>query len=243
MIANAARIELTPEEREERAALRRRLDRQFGTSATVIPLDHSSQTRKPLGLAPVEGGEGEDEYLGPQATAEKIIAGSLAMLSPQERSAPATMEDLWVYGIGTALEASFDDGEQLRNRLREVRGEIAELKSAQRLEVAELKVLVAELKAEVSALRSIQEGQRIESRGEQGVAGPRGVPGSQGPIGPAGPPGPRGDAAAMIVAWEPTPERYILTPVYATGERGVPANLTGLFEAYHAATAPDDEEA
>jgi len=46
----------------------------------------------------------------------------------------------------------------------------------------------------------------------------------------------------MIVAWEPNAERYMLTPVYSTGERGVPANLQGLFAAYNSATEPEADD-
>jgi hypothetical protein len=47
----------------------------------------------------------------------------------------------------------------------------------------------------------------------------------------------------MIVGWETTPERYWLTPVYSTGEKGVPANLRSLFEAYDQSVTEADDEA
>ena len=108
--------------------------------------------------------------------------------------------------------------------------------------MAELKTVIAELKAEVSALRSIQEGQRIQSRGEMGVPGPRGIPGAQGPIGPAGPQGPRGDAAALIVSWETRPDRFELVPILGDGTRGVSAHLLPFFEAYDASVRDDEEQ-
>jgi hypothetical protein len=53
--------------------------------------------------------------------------------------------------------------------------------------------------------------------------------------------GPRGDAAATMVAWEPTPERFMLTPVHGDGSRGVSAHLLPFFEAYDASVRDDDE--
>jgi hypothetical protein len=147
---------------------------------------------------------------------------------------------------GGALLGVHNDGVREINDLwddvqREIKKSEAAQRAEQRVEVAELKVLISELKAEVSALRSIQEGQRIQSRGEMGVPGPRGVPGSQGPVGPAGPQGPRGEAAAMIVSWEPTPERFVLTPVLGDGTRGVSAHLLPFFEAYDASIRYDGD--
>jgi hypothetical protein len=241
MSANAARIELTPEERSERAALRRRFDRQFGARA----IDHPSQTRRPLGLSIIDGPEDATEFdeatnLG-DAEAHRIVALSIARLSPENLARPLTVEESFC-ALETSLAATLGGDAAAFADIKKLRADVSEIKTAQRLEVAELKILVSELKAEVSGLRSIQEGQRIQSRGEQGVAGPRGVPGDRGPIGPAGPQGPRGDAAMMVVSWEPTPERYLLTPVYADGTRGVPANLTGLFEQYDQSVRDDGEE-
>jgi hypothetical protein len=243
MTANVFAYKESPEERRRVAAALEKMGVSYPSKrrAEVVDRNIGQSRRRPLGLRPAEEPD-DDEYLGPQATAEKIVAGSLALLTPEAKAKPATMEDLWVYGIGTGLETSFEGGEELRKRMREVRGEIAEVKAAQRIEVAELKTVIAELRAEVSALRSVQESQRIQSRGEQGVAGPRGVPGDRGPVGPAGPQGLRGEAAAMIVGWEPTPERFVLTPVLGDGTRGVSAHLLPFFEAYDAQVEANDDE-
>jgi hypothetical protein len=209
--------------------------------ATVTPI---GAKRKPLTfLEPiVEDNDGDgDKYLGPQATAEKIVASSLALLTPEAQAKPATMGDLWVYGIGTAIEFAFGEGDELRKRFKELRAEIADLKGARREEAAELRATVAELRSELSQMRSIQESARILSRGEQGLQGPRGVPGSQGPAGPRGEQGERGAPAAMIAAYEPRVEQFQLVPVYTTGERGVPMSLRPFFDSYDAATSPDDE--
>jgi hypothetical protein len=243
MSANAARIELTPEEIAERKALFRRLDREFGKGATVIPLDHPSQTRKPLGLAPVDGGEDDDD-----APANEF-SWSFRNGPHGARPEDALRSD-WLFHyldtIGAVMIALNNDVVKEINQLwedvkRKIKESEAAQRAEQRLEVAELKTVIAELRAEVSALRSIQEGQRIQSRGEAGVAGPRGVPGSQGPIGPAGPQGPRGEAAAIIVGWEPRVERFELVPILGDGTRGVSARLLPFFEAYDASIRDDGD--
>jgi hypothetical protein len=244
MSANAARIELTPEEREERAALRRRLDREFGKGATVIPLDHPSQTRKPLGLAPVDGGEDEDDD-----PANGFKGFHFRHDAHGARPEDALRSD-WLFHYldilgGVMISLNNDTVREINDLWPDVVRKIKESESAQRVETAELKTVIAELKAEVSALRSIQEGQRIQSRGEQGTTGPRGIPGPPGPAGPAGPQGPRGEAAAMIVGWEPRVERFELVPILGDGTRGVGAGLMPFFQQYHAqveANEANDEE-
>jgi hypothetical protein len=70
----------------------------------------------------------------------------------------------------------------------------------------------------------------------------RGIPGPPGPVGPAGPQGARGDAAAMIVSWEPTPERFVLTPVLGDGTRGVGAHLLPFFQQFDSLTRDDGDD-
>jgi hypothetical protein len=211
--------------------------------ADVVDLNTGQPRRQPLGLRPVNDPEndGDDDYdyIGPKATAEKIVASSLAALPPEAWTA----RDLWEYGLCTSLEMHFEGGDDLRKRTRELRSEIGELKSAQRLEVAELKTVVAELKGEVSALRSVQETLRISSRGERGEPGPRGIAGAQGPTGPTGPQGPQGEAGAVIVSWEARPERFELTPILGNGLRGVSAHLLPFFEQYDSAVRDDEDDA
>jgi hypothetical protein len=236
-----------PAERERVAAALAKMGVTYPTRTGTEGFNDNPMKRQPLGLRPADDDDGaaraDDEYLGPQATAEKIIAGSLAMLSAEQRSATATMEDLWTYGITTSLELSFEGGDDLRKRTKELRAEIEALKTERRVERAEQAAVIAELRSEISQMRSIQEAARVASRGEEGREGPRGIPGAQGPAGPRGKAGERGAAAAMIVGWETTPERYWLTPVYSTGEKGVPANLRSLFEAYDQSVTEADDEA
>jgi hypothetical protein len=250
MSTNAA-IELTPEEREERAALRRRFDRQFGQSrAEIVPIDRA---KKPLGLGIVLD---DDERAA--ARDEDDPTNGWKGFHFRDKHDAAFLESAvsfaWLFHfldiVGGALLGVHNDGVREVNDLwddvqRKIKESSAAQRAEQRLEVAELKTVIAELKAEVSALRSVQEGQRIQSRGEAGVAGPRGVAGSQGPVGPAGPQGPRGDAAAMIVGWEPRVERFELVPILGDGTRGVSAGLMPFFQQYHAqveANEANDEE-
>jgi hypothetical protein len=107
-----------------------------------------------------------------------------------------------------------------------------EVEAARRTEAAEFKAVIAELRGEVASLRAIQESQRIQSRGEQGVAGPRGIPGAQGPAGPRGEQGERGAPARETVAWDVDASRFAVTPCHSDSTRGVPLNLLGLFQAY-----------
>jgi hypothetical protein len=208
---------------------------------------------RPLGLAIIDGPEddGPAEGFHPDSPrpptkgerqANEIVASSVAMLSAEALAAPITWRHAFEDILATAFAGVFDGDDAVHACVVKLREQVAELKAAQRNEIAELKLALTEARCEIREMKMIQENARTLSRGEQGVSGPRGVPGAQGPIGPAGPQGQKGEGASMIVAWEPTPERYWLTPVYSTGDKGVPANLTSLFEQYNRATEADDEE-
>jgi hypothetical protein len=243
MSANAARIELTPEEIAERKALFRRLDREFGKGATVIPLDHPSQTRRPLGLRPAADPANTEDDDDPA----KDWQGFHFSEGKDETFLAGAVSFAWLFYYlniigGVLLSLHNDIVKEINTSLwNDIKRKFREVEAERRVEVSELKVVIAELRAEVSALRSVQESQRIQSRGEMGLPGPRGVPGSQGPIGPAGPQGPRGDAAATIVSWEPAPERFELTPILGDGTRGVSAHLLPFFEQYDASIRDNEE--
>lgn len=205
--------------------------------AEVIPM------RKPLGLAPSGDDDGgamdglPDAYLGPQRTAAAIVAKSVANLSEEQLAAGVTWRDMFEYAIGGTIETSFTDGDDMRERLRAVRKEIADGQAGLRTEIAELKLALVEARAEIAAMRSIQESARLLSRGEQGVMGPRGIPGPPGPSGARGERGERGVPALAIAGWEPRPERFEIVPVFSTGEKGPPIALLSLFQAYDAAVS------
>ena len=247
MSANAARIELTPEEREERAALRRRLDRQFGQPrAEVVPIDRA---KKPLGLGIVL----DDDERAAARNEEDPTNGWKGFHFHDKHDAAfleSAVSFAWLFHfldiVGGALLGVHNDGVKEVNDLwddvqRVIKKSEAAQRVERRLEVAELKVLVSELKAEVMSLRSIQETLRISSRGERGEPGPRGIAGAQGPVGPAGPQGPRGAEAATIIEWESEPQRFVLTPILGNGARGVSAHLLPFFEAYDASVRDDEE--
>jgi hypothetical protein len=213
-------------------------------SATIIPLDAKTE-RRPLGLAPVL----DDDDRAPDRNgdtpgyleAKRLIAEAVASLPEAARNQPATIADVFE-GLELPLAIEMDAAAAISKSFRELRAEIAELKGAHRNEVAELRLALTEARCEVRELKALLESARTLSRGEAGVPGPRGIPGPPGSEGRTGPQGPKGEAAPMVVGWEADPAHYLLTPIHSTGERGVPANLTGLFEAYNAATEAEDDE-
>lgn len=236
-MSNAAYSHLTDAEIEERKLLLRQwgLDRPK-PSADVVSLNAK---RRPLGLGIVPGdddGGDSDEYLGPERTAAKIVAQSIANLSAEQLAAPASMRDIFELAILSSVETSFTAGDDLRDRLRAVRKEIADGQGALRAEIAELKLALTEARCEVREMKAIQESARIASRGEAGPMGVRGIPGppGEGRTGPAGPPG--RDAVA-VVAWDVDSARFVITPCHSDGTRGVPLNLLGLFQSYDSAVS------
>jgi hypothetical protein len=248
MSANAYAYKESPEERRRVAAALEKMGVTYPAKphAEVVPIDRA---KKPLGLGIVLD-DGERAAARDEDDPTYGWRGWQFGKDKDQAFLESAVSFAWLFHFldlaGGALLGVHNDGVREINDLwgdvqREIKKSEAAQRAEQRLEVAELKTVIAELKAEVSALRSIQEGQRIQSRGEQGVAGPRGVPGAQGPIGPAGPQGPRGDAAAIIVSWEAEPERYRLTPILGDGTRGVSAHLLPFFEAYDAATRADED--
>jgi hypothetical protein len=46
----------------------------------------------------------------------------------------------------------------------------------------------------------------------------------------------------MIAAWQADAERFLVTPVYTTGERGPPICLEPAFQAYDTATNGSDDD-
>ena len=130
--------------------------------------------------------------------------------------------------LGEALSELVTD--RINERLGPLKAKPAELG----LETARQRAVIAELKAQVSELSFVSERLRIDRRGPPGLRGERGRDGPPGK-GERGAQGERGAPAPALAAWEPHPERFTITPVYSTGERGPPINLLSLFEAYHGA--------
>ena len=188
--------------------------------------------RKPLGLEPAPGDDdvaglsNASPGSGPGAEFDRsvhpIVVTALAGISQTARQAPATVENTF-----TVLDVALQADDELRSHIVALRDQVSELKAA-----------LIEARHEVRELKLIQESLRISTRGESGRDGARGVPGRDGRDGPPGPRGEKGDqgergrAAPRISAWEAHPERFTITPVYSTGEKGAPINLLGLFRAY-----------
>ena len=144
-------------------------------------------------------------------------------------SSSAQMQDVFGYA-DILLIIHAEEKKRSEKVFAELRAEIAAL----RLENAQSKGGVAEAKAKLSEIDFIVERLKIDRRGPPGLRGERGRDGPPGK-GERGAQGERGAPAPALAAWEPHPERFTITPVYSTGERGPPINLLSLFEAYHGA--------
>ena len=149
------------------------------------------------------------------------------------------MEEVFTYGLGVALEASFEDGDTIRARLRTIRKEMADAQSAHRSEIAELKAALTEARGEIAAMRSIQEAARTLSRGEAGPAGPRGAPGAQGPMGPAGA---RGDPGVRAAGFVLDVAGYAATLVSSDGAPAARLAMRPMFEQFAREIADEDDE-
>lgn len=206
--------------------------------------------RRPLFTAPIVAEDAPEsdglpaDYQGPSATASAIVAQSMSRLSAEQLDAPVRWRHLFEDVIQFQLETSFEDGDVLRARLRDVHKEIADLKAVHRNELAELKLALTEARCEVREMRAIQESARTLSRGERGEIGPRGTPGPQGPTGPQGirgEKGERGVPAARIVGWECEDNASIVYPLLQTGHRGPGLRLRSILDAYADLCAGEDD--
>jgi hypothetical protein len=230
-MSNAAR-DFTAAERAERAAFLKRLRNLAPKSdATVVPI------RKPLGLAPVPGDTDVEPYDDVDLDHGPII--DLDTLDPNLAGAPADRR-LVHFCLNLAGSLVDDVRRNAKTLIAEVRSEVRCIE----LENAKLKATVAALTAKVDSLAFISERLRVENQGPPGGAGPMGRDGHEGRPGARGERGERGaqgPPAPAIIAWEPDRARFMLTPVFSSGERGVPAHLRSLFEAYDQSAAEDDE--
>ena len=201
----------------------------------------AGHARKPLGLAIVDGPEDgpSRSRQDPESDAlHPLVVRALAGIGEAERGQPATIQDLYEIAVDPALQAHFGGMDVVRERIGEARKEIADLKSAYRNEVAELRLALTEARCEVREMRAIQEQARAVSRGEQGITGPRGIPGPQGV---AGPRGERGDAAARPVGFVVNTDEFSATLILSDGSPGPRLALRPLFESFAAQIASDDE--
>jgi hypothetical protein len=148
------------------------------------------------------------------------------------------MEEVFTYGLGAALEFSFGEGDTIRERLRNMRKEMADAQSAHRSEIAELKAALTEARGELAAMRMVQEAARTLNRGEAGVMGPRGVPG---PPGPAGARGERGEAGVKAAGFVLDVAGYSATQVSSDGAPAARLALRPMFEQFAAEIAAEDE--
>lgn len=192
---------------------------------------------RPRRRAPAPANDGQAEWSRePEFVDESldpIVQTALATISPEGRAAAPTVEN--VYELpDISLKATFGGDDKLFHLIKDLRGQISELK-------AEL----IESKHQLRELLLIQESLRVSTRGESGRDGARGVPGrdgQQGPIGPRGERGEKGLPAPRVAAWEPDPDKFTITPVYTNGSKGPPIVLLGLFPAFDAALQDRDDD-
>jgi hypothetical protein len=112
------------------------------------------------------------------------------------------------------------------------------------VENAQLRGLVAELKAKLSELDFITERLRVENKGPPGMKGERGRDGRDGALGPRGERGERGEKgkpAPLIIGWRTDPEAFTVQALLSDGSVAPPLNLMGLFQAYDSATGVLDD--
>jgi hypothetical protein len=111
-------------------------------NAKVIPIS------KPLG-------HDDEAYEGPQVTAAAIVAKSISNLTEAQLDAPATFE----FAIATTIE-TFTDAEDLRDKLSELRKEIADGQAGMRAdlekELAGLKTELTEARVSIARLEGAQ---------------------------------------------------------------------------------------
>jgi hypothetical protein len=202
--------------------------------------------RRPLGLSiadndneePLVDGDGlPTEYLGPEKTAAAVVAQSVARLSEEQLAEPVSWRDLFEYGIGTSVQQSFEDGDDMRRRIRALRKEFAAGQAARfaelQLENAQLKASLAEVKAKLGEIDFVVERLRIEGRGPPGVAGPRGRDGADGARGPRGEKGERGPTGPRPVSFEVDDAAFTAVELLSDGRRGPTLRLRGMFESFN----------
>lgn len=237
----SATYPLSDAEAHERAAMLKRLGVTFAKpSAEVIPIDHPSRKRPPLGLRPVSG-DIDDDRVARSARrdvgehVDSLIRTAIESLGGEDRchaSHPTMMDEF--EGLSVALKVALEGDDDLH---RELHTKIVGLET----ELAKLTAKLAEAQAKVNELAFVSERLRIEGRGPPGLPGPMGRDGPPGARGEKGDEGPKGKPAPVIAAWEPHPERFMITPVYSTGERGPPINMLSLFQAFNSAVEEEED--
>ena len=114
-------------------------------------------------LDDADAGDTGRSYPGPEAAPKEAVAESIARLSEEQLNAGVSWRDLLEYGIGAAFQDFFEEGDILRERIREIRGEIADAQTAQRSEIEALKLAHGKLVNENQALRLVLENLRVHS--------------------------------------------------------------------------------
>ena len=243
-MTNAAYIHAEDEART--AALRAWGFHRPKSPAQVVSLD---TVRRPLGLRPAPGGDGDSQVRASGASTPGVEEAEAAErlhlmgypsafdgVDPSVLGKPATMRNV-LDSLDITLEIHADTKDHQKQAFAELRRALAE----NREQILELKTALVEARHEVRELKLIQESMRIANRGERGVDGARGVPGRDGQPGPAGPQGPKGESGARAAGFILNVPEYSASLVLSDGSPAAVLRLRPMFEAFAEATAAEDE--
>jgi hypothetical protein len=205
----------------------------------LTPSGPSESIHRPLGLARVNEAHDNPAHDNPaprrRARPRDRSDADAEILSDETLFVDSKGRPLPAIAIGKMLLCQVAE---LQRELNESLDETAALRAAAdklRLALAEMKAELAAASAHADEARATAHRLQIDRKGDRGERGPQGLDGAPGPRGERGPRGESGLAAPRISAWEAHPERFEITPVFSTGERGAPINLLSLFQAYHSA--------
>ena len=208
--------------------------------------DATEHARKPLGLAPVlDGLEDSDE--------PESVEGDLAHPEAVNRAdnRPAWLSDInslinfdrkrsnkrMFELIGEVIgETVGEMGREIEAKLGGLGGNpanLAEMRSAlaeAKLENAQLKAALAEIRAKQNEHEFVLERLKIEKRGPPGVKGERGRDGAEGARGETGARGEQGPPGPHVVAFETDDASFVAVELLSNGKKGASLHLRGMFE-------------
>lgn len=224
----------TAELERERAAVEAATGLTFSRDASSIARRPLPDGRRPLFIAPIEA---EDDDSPPrdrrnEATAQAAVAESVERLGEAANN-PARVKDIFELGIAMTLELSFDDRDFTYELVRKLKAEHAAKAAELQLENAQLKAVLAEIRAKVNEIAFVQERLQLDRCGPPGAAGPRGADGPRGEVGLRGERGEPGRAAPTIVAWTTDDANFVAWPVFSNGVKATAGlHLHGMFEEF-----------
>ena len=201
----------------------------------------STSARAPLGLAIVDGPEDiEDEPENDQPEPVVRQDNRPAWLSDidslinfDRKRSNKRMFELIGEVIG---ETVGEMGREIEAKLGGLGGnpaDLAEMRSAlaeAKLENAQLKAALAEIRAKQNEHEFVLERLKIEKRGPPGVKGERGRDGAEGARGETGARGEQGPPGPHVVAFETDDASFVAVELLSNGKKGASLHLRGMFE-------------